>query len=220
MKHIPEFVFRAAAVAALALGASASVAGQSGGSQGSTERARAEAEAARSRMERERKQNELNLRIVESEGPRRINNERPDERLDVRQIADDFKLIQLIGQDLMLSTMRAETLDLKLVEKSAAEIKRRASRLGANLVLPKSEKSGKRGAPEVLLDAEELKRSVSTLSELIGGFASNPVFREINRVDAKLSAKARRDLDEIIVLSDRMVKSCEQLGKAAAGQNQ
>lgn len=219
MRQKPVLLLRVAAVAALGLAAAGSASGQIEGNSSAAEQARREAEASRARLDRERRMNEMNLRIVETEGPKTRtgrHSNTSEERLDYTSIGDDFKLIQLVSRDLLLSTMRSDTLDLKLVEKSASEIRRRAGRLGAGLVLPKSEKGGKRTVEQVLFDAAELKRSVATLDELVGAFASNPVFREINRVDAKLSAKARRDLDEIIELSDRMMKSCAQLNHSAA----
>lgn len=219
MRHTSEFFLRVAAVAALSLAAAASARAQINPTTPPEPR---NVELERRAMERERRMREMDLRITESNGPKTANDgDRRDEQIDYQSIGDDFKIIQIVSRDLLLSTMQSDMLDLKLVEKSASEIRRRAGRLSSGLVLPKSDKGGKRTVEQVLFDAAELKRSVTTLDTLVGGFASNPVFRELKRVDAKLSAKARRDLDEIIELSDRMMKSCAQLNQAAAaGQNQ
>jgi len=215
MKRMPDSLSRAAAAIAVALAAAVTAFGQQSPPPTGSDAERARIEAERRRLERERILPQMNLRIVESEGPKRHSDESQPMRLDIQQILEDFKLLQVVSRNLMTIASQGQTLNLKEVEKSTSEIKKRAGRLSANLVLPKSEKGGKRGAPEVLFDEAELKRSVATLDELIDGFAHNPVFREVNLVDANLSAKARRDLDEIIALSDRMKKSCEQLNKAA-----
>lgn len=213
MKRMPDFLLRAAAVAAVALVAAVSAYGRQQQQQPAPALPPPPVPDFL-RMRDERVAREMDVRIVESEGPKRHSNDPRPMRLELQQILEDFKLLQLISRNLMTIASQGDTLNFKEVEKSASEIKKRAARLSDNLVLPKSEKGGKRG-PAVLFDEEELKRSVSTLDELIDAFAHNPVFREVNLVDAKLSAKARSDLDQIIELSERMRKSSEQLNKAA-----
>ena len=41
----------------------------------------------------------------------------------------------------------------------------------------------------------------------------NPMFKEVKVVDAQWSAKARRDLEDIIELSDGIKRSSKKLGK-------
>lgn len=220
MREMFAYVPRAALAVVLALAAAQAVAAQQNPTQPGqpaerpgwldTERGMRE----RRQAEVERRMREMDLRIVEQEGRRqRANSE--ERRLDFNPILDDFKLIQVVSGELAQAAAQDAPLDLQMVVRSAADIRKRAGRLSSSLALPKSEKGGRRGGPEVLFDAVELKRSAVTLEELVRGFAHNPVFREVNLLDADLSAKARRDLDEILDLSERMRKSSEQLGKAA-----
>ncbi len=141
--------------------------------------------------------------------------ERPAPRLDPAQFAKDFRLLQVTASELLEATSGVGALDLKLVAKSAAEIRKRATRLGSGLGLPKPEKEGQRPQPEPIADDEGLRRSVAALGELIYLFARNPVFTQAGVVDAELSLKARRDLDEIIELSGRVKAGSEGLRKAA-----
>ncbi len=58
-----------------------------------------------------------------------------------------------------------------------------------------------------------LKSALSELGELITGFVNNPAFKSSNVVDARLAAKARRDLEGIIELSSGIKKCGEKLSK-------
>ena len=48
------------------------------------------------------------------------------------------------------------------------------------------------------------------LGTLVYSFIDNPFFKEISVVDAQLTVKARRDLEDIITLSEQIRKSGEQ----------
>jgi hypothetical protein len=215
-------VLRAASVVALALLSAPAAFGQQGPPRQPPTRPAdnpARLEAERRRMEQERRQRELDLRIVETEGRRAQRAHAEERRLDVSYVLDDFRLIQVVSNELAVAAKQGGELDLKLVARSAADIRKRAGRLSSNLGLPKSEKGAKRSAPEATPDAEGLKQSLSKLDTLVDGFAHNPVFRDVNLLDAELSAKARRDLDEIMELSDWVKKNSERLSKSAPGQH-
>ncbi|HEX8138701.1 MAG TPA: hypothetical protein VF544_14135 [Pyrinomonadaceae bacterium] len=141
---------------------------------------------------------------------------RREQKLSFAQISEDFLRIQVINNELVTAAARAEELDLKFVAKSTAEIRKLAGRLKENLVLPEPTAGPKRlqteSAPEELA---QLKPALAALGKLIAGFAHNPVFKEPKVVDAQMSAKARRDLEEIIELSGQLRKSSEKLTKTA-----
>ena len=143
--------------------------------------------------ERDRLEREHNLRILEKEGRR--GDELQEQRLFFEQLSDDFMRIQIVNNKLREAVSNDGALDLALVAQSASEIRKRAGWLKDNLVLPEPEKSAKRTKVKVGADAEQLMSSLSALDELIVGFVRNPVFKEVNVVDAQLSAKARHDLE-------------------------
>lgn len=141
---------------------------------------------------------------------------RREQKLSFAQISEDFTRIQVINNELVTAARRAEELDLKFVAKSTAEIRKLAGRLKENLVLPEPTEAPKRlqteSEPE---EPAQLKPALAALGKLIAGFAHNPVFKEPKVVDAQMSAKARRDLEEIIELSGQLRKTSEKLTKTA-----
>ncbi len=180
--------------------------GQQDGRNHSLEAARER--ALRAARERDLQNRSSRLRMLEKEARRPVERRAP--RLAVAQIREDFMRIQIANNELKLTAFRAEALDLKLVGKWASELKKLAGRLNFNLALPEPEKVTKRPPAE----AEQLRQSIATLDGLIIGFVNNPIFKETNVIDAQLSGKARRTLEEIIELSGQVKKSSEKLRKA------
>ena len=136
----------------------------------------------------------------------------PARRQPLTQINEDFERIQLINNALVRTLTADEELDPKLVAQAASEIKKRAGRLKENLLLPEAVED-QRKAPNVI-EPGQLKAALAALNRLIISFVSNPGFQSVKVVDPQWSASARRDLEEIIELSGRLKKSCEQLQKA------
>lgn len=155
---------------------------------------------------------EMMLRELEEGGSRKPAERQAPQHIFAR-MSEDFMRIQIVNNELVRAASRAEALDLKFVAKSASEIKKRAQRLKSDMVLPEPDKVPKRPKQEAA-EEEQLKSSLLTLGKLIAGFAHNPVFKEPNVVDAQLSAKARRDLEDIIELTGQVMKSSEKLGKS------
>ena len=177
------------------------------------ERERADLER-RERLEHELQDRLFALRELEIETRKPV--ERRDPRVTLMLIREDLMRIQRVNKELVQAVASATSVDPKFVAKSASEIKRRAERLKLNLVLP--DPPGKdTKSPTVALKAEpeQLKPSVTVLSKLITGFVNNPIFKNANTVNAQLSAKAQRDLEGIVELSNSIQKSSERLNKAA-----
>ena len=139
---------------------------------------------------------------------------RPEPRLALAQIRDDFVRLQVVNNELAEAVSKGRALDLKYVAKSASDIRKRAGRLRENLILPEQESAFV--IPEARGSAEaQLKSSLVTLRELILEFVANPLFEKPNVVDLQLAAKARRDLDDIIEVSGRVKKGTAELAKSA-----
>ncbi len=139
-----------------------------------------------------------------------------DPRATFAKIEEDFMRIQIVNNELAQAAARdSSTLDLKFVAVRVTEIKERAGRLKKNLALPKAEQSDKRMRAAVGTEPEQLRSALNTLGPLIAGFAHNPIFKEGRVVDVELSTKARRDLEDIIDLSEQIKKRSEQLEQAA-----
>lgn len=209
MNPAVRFTLRAATAAFCALTASSLVAGQS--------RTRTPADQMVQVMrESQAKANEqyertMGLRLA---GEVRKKPTRPEPKLALAQIREDFVRIQVVNNELADAVSRGGALDLKFVAKSVSDIRKRAERLKDNLVLPEFESAfvvpDARGSAEA-----QLKSSLVTLKELIREFVANPLFEKANLVDLQLAAKARRDLDDIIDVSNRVKKSSAELSKTA-----
>ena len=137
---------------------------------------------------------------------------RPASRQPLTQIKEDFARIQVVNNALARAVASGEELDLKLVAQAASEIKRRAGRLKGNLILPENFEARPGGAG--VFEPGRLRESLVALDRLVISFVSNPGFRSVKVVDPRWSAEARRDLEEIIELSGRLRKGCEQLQRA------
>ncbi len=167
--------------------------------------------AGPSERERQMRDRELALRNLERDRNRVTTDQQL--RLPYEQINEDFKRIQIVNNELMSAAYGSAALDFRNVSEATAEIKRRASRLKTNLVLPDIDKDEKRQKSQDATEAAQLKSALSALDKLIMSFVTNPVFKSTGVVDSQLSVKARRDLEDIIELSDRIKKNAEKLSK-------
>jgi len=162
-------------------------------------------------------QRQIEMQMIEQalmEGSSRHVRRYPPLVLD--QIREDFLRIQVIDRKLMQATAVGDTLDLELVARSVGEIRKRSSRLKTNLALPRPKApSAERSGIAVEATSGRLRISLSDLSNLIDEFVSNPMFEQSKLVDARLSAKARQDIEAIIELSSQIKRSSEKLKGAA-----
>ena len=136
-----------------------------------------------------------------------------EERLALAQIKEDYVRLQVVNKDLSKAASQPEALDLKEVSKSTAEMRKRAERLLENLALPEVQEQTGRSRPNDIEREEQLKASLLALGQLVERFVHNPIFREVNVIDAQASARARRDLQAIIAISDRLKRESEKLDK-------
>jgi hypothetical protein len=124
-----------------------------------------------------------------------------------QQFKEDFEGMQLANYALADLVVTAEPFDYREIGKQASEVKKRAARIRTTLVLPEAEKQEKPDEKPALKDA------VTKLGSLVQQFISNPMFQELTVLDATHTVKARRDLDEIVRLSDHIRKTAEALGE-------
>jgi hypothetical protein len=164
----------------------------------------------RDRLEREGDLRERQFLLRSMEADRRPA-ERPKPRLAWAQIREDFVRLQVVNNDLARAVSRGETLDFKFVSRSAAEIRKLAGRLRDNLALPAPEGGGETARPKVGPADEQLRPALSALDALVLKFADGFASGGINLIDARSSAEARRELEEIMALSGRVKKVSERL---------
>jgi len=170
------------------------------GSTNEADRIRAESEADLDRRI-------WNLRAL-SEMPRQPERKKPDVKQALAEMQKDFTRLQLLNRELLTVALKG-TLEPKFVWKSVTEIKERAERLNKNLALPEADTGTEKSRAVLTPGPDHLKRSIIRLGTLIYSFVDNPFFKEINVVDAQEAAKARRDLADIITLSEEIKKDNE-----------
>jgi hypothetical protein len=124
-----------------------------------------------------------------------------------QQFKEDYEGMQTANYALADLVAAAEPFDYRQIGKQASEVKKRAARLRTTLVLPEAEKQEKPDEKPALKDA------VAKLGLLVQEFISNPMFQELTVLDATHTVKARRDLDEIVRLSEHIRKTSEALNK-------
>ena len=137
----------------------------------------------------------------------------PDTRPSYQQVAEDFQQLQLSNYNLAGSAEPGAKLDYGQITEEAAEVRRRASRLKATLALPSGKKDEKQKKDEEALTPEGVKAAITSLDALVKSFVWNPVFQKPDVLDAENSAKASRELEDILRLSEEIRRSAESLGK-------
>ena len=152
----------------------------------------------------------FNLRMLhimaKQKGPRKKN-----PQLALAQLQEDFVRIQILNKPLGLAALGSGNLDLKFVTKSATEINKRAERLKENLALPIPVQSGEPIKEYRVENASHLKVPIVDLARLILDFTDNPFFKEAGVLETQQAERARRDLDEIIRISEEITNFSQKL---------
>ena len=171
-------------------------------------------QASRETMAREAAESEEREMLIELTERYRKRGEQREPRLAFTQIKEDFLRLQIVNNELAKVVAGGEQLDLKLVAKSASEIRKRAERLKDNLALPKAAEREKIPASAPPADLGQLKTALSRLDGIVLRFSNNLHAKGVRRFDAEASGRLRRDLEAIVSLSERVRKSSEKLGEA------
>jgi len=165
----------------------------------------------RAENERDLELRSWNLRILALQYNKNKQRRQPQPEQRLAELQKDFSQLQVLNRNLLTVALSNASLEPKFVSKSMAEIKKRAERLDKNLALPEPERAAQQ--IETAATSSELKPSVLKLGRLIFSFVDNPFFKEASVVDTQLTTKARRDLEDIIVLSGEIRKTSEQIEK-------
>lgn len=172
--------------------------------------------AARERMARDAAESEeREMMLALTERYHRSGERWREPRLAFPQIREDFLRLQVINNELARAVSGGRQLDLKLVAKTASEIKKRAERLKLNLALPEADGDEKVPASSPPADPEQLRMALSRLDGIILRFTNALHAKGVGSFDAQSSSRLRLDLEAIIGLSGRVKKSSEKLAEAA-----
>lgn len=131
------------------------------------------------------------------------------------EVNQDMGRLKILNQELSAHVAATDQqLNYKSILENLTEVKKRAVRLGTDLSLPQEENKEKRIVGK---DAEKgaLQPALLELNKLVDDFLNNPIFSDTGAVDLQLAAKARRDLDDVILISDKLRKNAEKRSKAS-----
>jgi hypothetical protein len=134
----------------------------------------------------------------------------------VKQVNDDFTRIQEINVEMMRDYSEGKPPDYPHIAAAMSEIKKRASRLRTNLILPSGDDISGEHVGSASTPKHSGRSPLLDLNDLIFSFVTNPIFKNENTIDLELGARAKRDLAGIVDLSDRISRSAEKLSKTAA----
>jgi hypothetical protein len=161
---------------------------------------------------RERQRREAQLRSAEMLGVVKPGSREAEAA--AAQMREDFRRIQILRNNVARHVLSGKPLDYKFITGETEEINKRAARLKSHLMreVPAGEKKEPEKQPEVA--DERVKDALVTMCLRIDSFTENPIFKVPDVVNVEQSAKAGRDLRDIIRLSDGIRKAAERLEKA------
>jgi hypothetical protein len=129
----------------------------------------------------------------------------------IAQVKEDFERIQVVRNEIVRLTSGNNTLNYKFISDATGEIRKRSNRLKNNLALtdPEGEKKSQKNGGE--LDREQMKDALLMLCNRIESFVKSSIFETPGVLDVDGSAKASRDLENMIELSSNIKKSVQRL---------
>jgi hypothetical protein len=134
----------------------------------------------------------------------------------VKQLNQDFKRIQIVRNDVARALAAGGALDYARISDEAAEVKKRALRMQTYLALRVSAVDEKEQAAQAEFDEGRMKGALVRLCRRIDSFVANPRFKSPGVMDVEGTAKAGRDLQEIISLSNGIRNSAGRLSQGSA----
>lgn len=168
---------------------------------------------------REMRERDMNIRRMELDRDRIDKPTYEVSKETTKQVHEDFARIQTINAEVMRDYVSGVAPDYKHISEVMAEISKRAGRLNTNLLLPSTDGDGNDRASRLTATKGRGRSPLIDLNDLICGFVTNPIFKNLNTIDIELGRQAKRDLQNIISLSDTISKSAVKLSKVTAKKN-
>jgi hypothetical protein len=161
---------------------------------------------------REEQQREMQLRNVETEAGQPANERTV--RAAAKQLAEDFKRIQIIRNDVARAVLSGGALDYNRVAEQTAEVRKRAARMQDYLGLRAPDKTADGPPPQKEYDGSQMRDALAKLCHRIDSFVANPRFKSPGVADVQATESARRDVQAIISLSADIRGSAERLARS------
>lgn len=161
---------------------------------------------------RERQQREAQLRSAELLGEVKLTDRRSVEAA-VEQMREDFRRIQILRNGVVRHLQSGGPLDYKFIARETSEINKRAGRLKTHFLREVSVGEKKAEEKQDDLEGPRLTEALVRMCHRIDSFTVNPLFKIPEVIDVKDADRARRDLHDILLLSEVIGKASERLRK-------
>ena len=126
------------------------------------------------------------------------------------QVSEDFQRILTRHNELVRAIAANQSLDYQFISDAMGEVKRRSTRLQSSLKLQKPEPATEDRETGAVLVGLETRDEMILLCKQIESFVKNPIIEKPGTVDAQALAKARKDLQSIVELSDAIKKQADK----------
>jgi hypothetical protein len=133
----------------------------------------------------------------------------------MKQLGDDFRSLQLVDNEMMSEAVASKVLNCEHLTRQLAQIKARAGSLKTNLALPDTPvpaAASKKDQPDTISD-QFVRTQLDSLDKSIQDFVKNPIFRDPNVLDVKLSLQASQSLKTILELSEDVKRNASKLAR-------
>ena len=151
---------------------------------------------------------ELQLNSVGTDRGRANDPKRSQAMMD--QVSEDFQRILTLHNEIVRAIASDRSLSYQFISDAAGEIRKRAARLQSSLKLQKPEPTTENRVRGTDLKTMETKDELILLCKQIESFVRNPIIDKPGTVDAQQLGRARRDLQEIVEISDGIKKHLEK----------
>lgn len=149
----------------------------------------------------------------------RANKNAADRAAVLKQVGEDFKDLQLLHNKMMADAWSKPEPDYRSVGEMIGQIAKKATRLKANLALPRSSSDGETKESERDLSTpNEFKAELLSLDSNVMKFVTNPLFRTKTVIELKQANQALRDLDAVIERCRRLKKASVRLSRSSKSQ--
>jgi hypothetical protein len=130
----------------------------------------------------------------------------------MKQLADDFRNLQLVANEMMSEAVASKELNCNHVARQVTQIKARASSLKTRLALPDppATAASKKDQTDTITD-QVVRAQLDSLDQSIQEFVKNPIFRDPKVLDVNLSVQASRNLRTILDLSEEVKRNVSKL---------
>ena len=137
-----------------------------------------------------------------------------EQKLALTQIAQDYREIQIINNKMMGTSMPAAEPNFLTIARSLEDIRKRTIRLKDNLRLADPQEKLDPSKYKPAQNIKEFKTQLLALDDSIMRLVKNPIFKQPDVVNLDESAKARRELEFIIITSQLIRNDADRLHKS------